>query len=230
MSDIYGRLAVPFAVSDHAKVSKGSGSQTYAPWTSYVQRLNDELQENWSFRAVREGFTETECWVLGEITATIDGVVTVRQQYGCEPIAVGQKPNGDLLKKAATDAIKKAASLLGVGLYLSDKEEREAIETAMREEARNGNRPAPKPPQTDAPAPTPINKGRAAAEMTGAQVSPERAELIESVQATMRKALARDLDFQQQDPNVLSDAQLREYGKALADMIRAAIAAKKAAS
>ena len=77
----YDRLSVPFAVSDHAKVSKGSGSQTYAPWTVYVERLNAELHEHWSFRVIREGFTETECWVLGEITAVIDGTEAVRQQY-----------------------------------------------------------------------------------------------------------------------------------------------------
>lgn len=128
----YQKLAVPFDLDNHAKVNKGSGSQTYAPWTSYAQRLNDILAENWSFRVIREGFTDTECWVLGEITADIDGTVIVRQQYGCEPILKGTRPSTDLLKTAASDALKKAASLLGPGLYLSIKEEREAVEAEMR--------------------------------------------------------------------------------------------------
>jgi hypothetical protein len=131
---IYQKLAAPFDLADHAKVNKGSGSQTYAPWTSYVERLNDVLGQDWSFRVIREGFTPTECWVLGEITAVIDGTTVTRQQYGCEPITKGQRetPTADLLKTAASDAIKKAASLLGPGLYLSIKEEREAVEAEMR--------------------------------------------------------------------------------------------------
>lgn len=131
------KLARPFAVSEHATVKKGGGSQTYAPWTEYVERLNADLgTSGWSFTVVREGFTPTEAWVLGEITATIDGERCVRQQYGCEPISIGQSANGDLLKKAASDAIKKAASLLGIGLYLSIKEEREAMQALMRDAAR----------------------------------------------------------------------------------------------
>lgn len=169
----YQRLAAPFDLADHAKVSKGSGSQTYAPWTSYVERLNTELGANWSFRVIREGFTPTECWVLGEITAVIDGVTVTRQQYGCEPITKGQRetPTTDLLKTAASDAIKKAASLLGPGLYLSVKEEREAIEAEMRAAVQaEAKRQADERTQKAKPAPpTPINdKVRDSATLTGA--------------------------------------------------------------
>lgn len=162
----YQKLSTPFAVSEHARVPKGGMQQTYAPWTAYVERLNDVLgPDRWSFRVIREGFTETECWVLGEITATIDGETVTRQQYGCEPITKGQRetPTTDLLKTAASDAIKKAASLIGPGLYLSIKEEREAIEAEMREASR------PKPPQKPATAPTPISDAaRDVAVLTGA--------------------------------------------------------------
>ena len=176
---VYERLSAQFAVSEHATVNKGGGDQTYVPWTEYADRLNKELGfDKWSFRVVREGFTPTECWVLGEITATIDGVECVRHQYGCEPINKGRdaKPTTDLLKIAASDALKKAASLLGVGLYLSVKEERVAIQAAMRAEvqavakAEAEARRAPK-------APTPISDNvRAAAELTGAprQAVPEQ--------------------------------------------------------
>jgi hypothetical protein len=135
----YQRLATPFDLSDHAKVPKGGMTQTYAPWTAYVERLNEVLgAEHWSFRVVREGFTPTECWVLGEITALIDGETVTRQQYGCEPITKGQRETAttDLLKTAASDALKKATSLIGPGLYLSIREEREAIEAAMQEAVR----------------------------------------------------------------------------------------------
>jgi hypothetical protein len=134
----YQRLAAQFPVEAHKKVNKGGRDQTYVPWTDKVERLNEVLGSDWSFRIVREGLTDTEAWVLGEITATIDGVVTVRQQYGCEPIARGQsaRPTTDLFKIAGTDALSKAATLLGCGLYLSIQEERAEVEAAMQEAVR----------------------------------------------------------------------------------------------
>lgn len=170
---VYERLAEPFALSEHAKVNKGGMDQTYAPWTEYVERMNSVLGvENWSSRIVREGFTETECWVLAEVEAVIDGHRVVRQQYGCEPITKGRdaKPTTDLLKSTASDAMKKAISLLGPGLYLSVKEERVAIEAAMREaikaaaeEKRNAGKPAA------------TAKVDAAAKLTGAPEPPKPA-------------------------------------------------------
>lgn len=132
----YERLAAPFALDEHAKVNKGGYDQTYAPWTAYVERMTDVLGAgNWSNRIIREGFTETECWVLVEVEAVIDGQLVVRQQYGSEPIAKGRdaKPTTDLLKSTASDALKKAISLFGPGLYLSVKEERLLIEAAMKD-------------------------------------------------------------------------------------------------
>lgn len=226
----YSRLSEPFAVSEHATVNKGGSDQTYVPWTEYVERMNAVLGvNNWSFRVIREGFTATECWVLGEIRAIVDGVEIVRQQYGCEPITKGRdaKPTTDLLKSSASDAIKKAASLLGVGLYLSVKEERVAIQQAMRAEVqaaakaeaearRSTQRPAPQEP-------TPIQKVRAAAELTGAPKDDgKRAEIVANCQKVMRLALAEGLDFEQRDPQKMTDQDIQDYGKALADMIRAA--------
>jgi hypothetical protein len=157
----YERLAEPFDLEAHATVNKGGHDQTYVPWTDYVERLNDVLgPSGWSSRVLREGFTATECWVLVEIEATIDGERVVRQQYGCEPIVKGRdaKPTTDLLKSTASDAVKKAASLLGVGLYLSVKEERVAIQQAMREAVLEevGRRRGEAPDRDRGPAPAPL--------------------------------------------------------------------------
>lgn len=162
----YERLAEPFAIGEHAMVNKGGMDQTYAPWTEYVERMNDVLGANtWSNRIVREGFTETECWVLVEVEAVIDGERVVRQQYGCEPITKGReaKPTTDLLKSTASDALKKAISLFGPGLYLSVKEERLVIQQAMREAvreeaARQGPTGGHRTPPADRPAPSPIRQ------------------------------------------------------------------------
>lgn len=147
---VYQRLSEQFPVEAHKKVRKGGREQTYIPWTDKVARFNEVLGHDWSFRIVREGLTETEAWALGEITVTIDGVTTTRQQYGCEPIMRGQSAATDLFKIAGTDALSKAASLFGCGLYLSDQEERAEVEAAMQEairaaaQERRGN-PTPRP-------------------------------------------------------------------------------------
>jgi hypothetical protein len=67
-----------------------------------------------------------EAWALGEIVAEIDGKCVTRQQFGSQKIKRSRSTGKPLdlgfdLKGAATDAMKKCASLLGVGLYLSRK-------------------------------------------------------------------------------------------------------------
>jgi hypothetical protein len=111
----FERLAEQFPVEAHKAVRKGGREQTYIPWTDKVERFNAVLGQDWSFRIIREGLTDTEAWVLGELSVTIDGATTVRQQYGCEPIVKGQRetPTTDLFKIAGTDALSKAATLFG---------------------------------------------------------------------------------------------------------------------
>ena len=62
-----------------------------------------------------------------EHSVTIDGVTATRQQFGSQKIKRARQTGNPLdigfdLKGAATDALKKCASLVGVGLYLSRKE------------------------------------------------------------------------------------------------------------
>src|SRR5207302_4655236 len=93
-------------------------------------RLNETLGFlNWSFRIVEHGIhaEADECWALGELTVTIDGRTVTRQQFGSQKVKRSRSSGTPLdigfdLKGAATDALKKCASLLGVGLYLSRKE------------------------------------------------------------------------------------------------------------
>lgn len=213
------RLAEQFPTAAHKKVRKGGRDQTYNAWTEKVKRLNTVLGADWSFRIIREGLTETEAWALGEITATIDGVVTVRQHYGCEPIAKGQgaTPTGDLFKIAGTDAFAKAVTLLGVGLYLSVAEERAEVEAAMqqavadaireRELADRARREAnrPKPSQ-------PTGKAAAAAVVTGADPTPlqTKAELAARLKKGIEVARSLGLDPEDVDPAPLNRAQIEE--------------------
>lgn len=223
----YQRLAAPFSLDEHAKVPKGGMNQTYAPWTSYVERMNAELPNRWSFRVIREGFTETECWVLGEVTAIIDGEVVTRQQYGSEPIAKGKGTTTDLLKTTASDALKKAISLFGPGLYLSVKEEREKIDAAMQEairaaaaEKRNADRPKP--------APQPSKQDKAAV-VTGADptILKTKLELIADLQRGLEFARSLGLDPDDVDGAKLNRAQLEDTIATLRAMCRDVIAERK---
>jgi len=92
-----------------------------------------------SFRILRhEIHSEAdEVWALGEIVAEIEGKTVTRQQFGSQKIKRSRSTGAPLdlgfdLKGASTDAMKKCASLLGVGLYLSRKTQRS---TGMRRTA-----------------------------------------------------------------------------------------------
>jgi hypothetical protein len=86
-----------------------------------IQRLNDAFDSEWSFTITKhEIMQETdEVIVIGQLNA--GGIV--KSQFGSSRITRA-KETGDIisladdLKAAATDALKKAATLLGVGLHL----------------------------------------------------------------------------------------------------------------
>lgn len=93
----------------------------YIEGHAVIQRLNDAFEADWSFTIIRhEILKETdEVIVLGELKA---GDV-VKMQFGSSRITRARE-SGDIisladdLKAAATDAVKKASTLLGVGLHL----------------------------------------------------------------------------------------------------------------
>lgn len=96
-------------------------SLNYIEGNTVIQRLNDAFEGNWSFTVIEHKiFKETdEIVVLGELK--VDDVV--KTQFGSSRITRARE-TGDIisladdLKAAATDALKKAATLLGVGLHL----------------------------------------------------------------------------------------------------------------
>ncbi len=93
----------------------------YIEGHAVIQRLNDAFDADWSFAIIRhEILKETdEVIVVGELKA---GEV-VKTQFGSSRITRARETGevislADDLKAAATDALKKAATLLGVGLHL----------------------------------------------------------------------------------------------------------------
>jgi hypothetical protein len=125
---LYGRLAAPFDVT--FRDLRGGVELEYITGEQATTRLNETLGFlNWNFRVVEHGIhpEADECWVLGELTVTLDGRTVVRQQFGSQKVKRSRSSGTPLdigfdLKGAATDALKKCASLIGVALYLWKKE------------------------------------------------------------------------------------------------------------
>lgn len=126
--DLYGRLAAPFDVT--FRDLRGGVELEYITGEQCTSRLNETLGfMAWSFRVLEHGIhaEADECWVLGELTVTVNGQTVTRQQFGSQKIKRSRSSGTPLdigfdLKGAATDALKKCASLIGVGLYLWKKE------------------------------------------------------------------------------------------------------------
>lgn len=133
MFEVDQRLAEPFdAVFTDVR---GGVELKYVTGEQVTRRLNEVLGVGgWSFRILKHDIsTEAdEVWCLGELTAEVDGKTITRQQFGSQKLKRSRATGVPLdigfdLKGAATDAMKKCASLLGVGLYLSRKEPRRLV-------------------------------------------------------------------------------------------------------
>ena len=115
-------LEAPFP-PDAIKTRPGAygGSLSYLEGHTVIGRLNEAFGGNWSFEVVTHEILDEEVLVLGRLRAESANVVKMsfgssritRDDRTKKPIAIG-----DDLKAAATDALKKSATLLGVGLNL----------------------------------------------------------------------------------------------------------------
>ncbi len=127
--------------ADAIKTRKGKGGRTfrYLPAAYVVQTLNFAFGLRWSFEirdphmytlpAVHKTTAEIyekpfEIEIVGRLTAYIRGIEIVKEQIGKKVIEfMNNNPDeplslADSKKAAASDALKKCASLLGVGIDL----------------------------------------------------------------------------------------------------------------
>lgn len=120
----YDRLVAEFEVT--FQDTRGGFTFDYITGEQVTSRLNEVLGPGgWSFRVLEHAIhaEADECWALGELTAVIDGQTVTRQQFGSQKVKRSRSSGTPLdigfdLKGAATDALKKCASLIGIGLYL----------------------------------------------------------------------------------------------------------------
>lgn len=101
---------------------------------AYVTRLlNNAFAFNWDFETdeaevlyIGDRPYEVKC--RGKLTIRVGDMAIVKMQYGCQPLEFmknePEKPVslGDAFKGAASDALKKCASLLGIALDLYDSD------------------------------------------------------------------------------------------------------------
>ena len=118
------------------KTRRGAFGQTlsYVEGAEYIRRLNEAFAGEWSFEIVSHRVFDGEVLVIGKLmaggivkTAFGGSAVTTNRETG-EPISMA-----DDFKAAATDSLKKACSLFGIGLslYTNGKEESNGSRTPV---------------------------------------------------------------------------------------------------
>jgi len=113
-------LERPFAPEQIKRRHGTNGDELdYIEGCAVIQRLNECFDSEWIFEIQEHRVFDDEVVVLGKLTA--QGVS--KSQFGKSRITRSKKDNsivslGDDLKAAATDCLKKCATLFGVGLHL----------------------------------------------------------------------------------------------------------------
>ncbi len=123
-------LEKPFEPAQIKQRKGRNGPVDYVEGHLVIARLNEAFEGQWSFEIIRHDILEArdEILVLGKLSA--EGVV--KMQFGVAQITRDSETKeiislGDDVKAAGTDALKKCATFLGVGLHLYGKRPRSAV-------------------------------------------------------------------------------------------------------
>ena len=120
---IVGECYLPFP-ADAIKIRNDAGTGgkdlSYVGHPDYTRRLDRLFPFAWDFRTEVVGLTDKTVGVKGSLSITLeDGRTITRENYGHGNINRGF-PLGDAMKTACVDALKKCASMFGIGLHLYD--------------------------------------------------------------------------------------------------------------
>jgi hypothetical protein len=123
-------LEKPFDPTQIKQRKGRNGPVDYVEGHLVIARLNEAFEGQWSFEILRHDILEErdEILVLGKLSA--EGVV--KMQFGVAQITRDSETKaiislGDDVKAAGTDALKKCATFLGVGLHLYGKRPRSPL-------------------------------------------------------------------------------------------------------
>lgn len=115
------------------RVGRGGRQLAYVDHAYVTRLLNNAFAFNWDYETdqaevlyVGERPYEVKC--RGKLTVRVGDASIVKMQYGCQPLEFLKSDQntpvslGDAFKGAASDALKKCASLLGIALDLYDSD------------------------------------------------------------------------------------------------------------
>ena len=144
--ELYQSLSEPFPMEMERTLNIGGTKLIYIPVSEVINRLNKILGvNNWSMTVIKcERDTTDIDFVVAHIRLqyTSPGGFVVRDGIGGQKIKRTKQGSivdlGNEFKGAISDALKKAAQTLGVGLYLARSEDAIEIENVI------DSQPAPK--------------------------------------------------------------------------------------
>ena len=139
----YQQLSEPFPPEMEKTLSKSGTRLTYIPVSEVINRLNKVLgADRWSYEiisclrdAIDPDYIVAHVRLTWHTGAAEPCSAIFRDGYGGQKIKRTKQGDivdlGDEMKGAVSDALKKAAQTLGIGLYLARSEEAMDIEEAM---------------------------------------------------------------------------------------------------
>lgn len=151
-NEIARQLAEPFPEEMEKTLVKSGVSLVYLPISEVINRLNKVLGvENWSFEilSVRRDDVDTDEIIAHvSLSAAIDGKFVVKHGFGGQTVKRQRKDNkpvdlGNDFKGAVSDALKKAAQQLGIGLYLARSTDAMDAEDAIYASPQQQETPSP---------------------------------------------------------------------------------------
>ena len=156
-------LERPFEPAQIRQRKGRNGMLDYVEGHSVIARLNEALDGAWSFEVTHHEVREDEVVVLGKLTA--EGIA--KMQFGVSQLTREKGGGalvslGDDLKAAATDALKKCATFLGVGLHLYADKPLAGRTAAMRAGGALPPGTPPARPASPLPPPRPSPNGNGA--------------------------------------------------------------------
>lgn len=97
----------------------GGMTLSYVEVGYVINILNQVFGWDWDFRILDQQVGNKQVWVRGELTVRIKGKQITKGQYGGADIKMNRTTNqptsiADDLKAAASDSLKKCASMLGI--------------------------------------------------------------------------------------------------------------------
>ncbi len=180
------QLSAKFDPAVHRSMLKGGTRLTYIPVGAVIERLNDVIGvDKWSLKVCevyRDAIDPDFIIAKVTISATFEGGIVERDGIGGQRIKRSRDGQiidlGDEFKGAVSDALKKAAQSMGIGLYLAN-----GSGHGVADEVIEGDREGSHPNQYD---------DRPAYDGPGAGPRPASPKQVDFIRALIAKALDKE--------------------------------------